>query len=203
MDAAIRKRESVLSERTLVLNRAWIPVHVTTVRHALVMLFHRSALAVCPQTYETRDFASWVKSPVPEHGRTVRTVRYEIPAPEVILLSTYDRLPRTSVPFSRRNLCRRDQQRCQYCGRRQAADSLTIDHIIPRSQGGSTNWLNCVLACPACNRKKGGRTPDQAGMRLITAPVRPDWSLVVGHEAGGVSKNVFERLGARKPALAE
>lgn len=174
----------MLSERTLVLNRSWVPIHLTTVRRALVMLFHQAAVAVEPQSYSTFDFDQWLRWSPPEGYRIVRTPSRFIPAPEVILLSRYDRLPGLSVPFSRRNLGRRDQNSCQYCGRRQSSDQLTIDHVVPRSQGGSTGWSNCVLACIPCNRKKGCRTPDQAGMKLLTRPARPDWSLVLAVEAG-------------------
>jgi 5-methylcytosine-specific restriction endonuclease McrA len=195
MNSACRERSGVLAERTLVLNRTWAPVHVTTVRHALVMMYHRAALAVCPKTYTTHDFSSWLRVLPNDHHRVVRTVCHEIPAPDIILLAKYDRFHISSIPFSRRNLYRRDQLRCQYCGRRQLAEALTIDHVVPRSQGGSTNWSNCVLACKACNRKKGGRTPDQAGMKLLNHPVRPDWSLVAGPDAGRLTQGVLERWG--------
>jgi len=180
------------------LNRAWSPVHITSVRRALVMMYHRAALGVCPTTYETHDFSSWTRVEAPQGAKVVRTIRQEILAPDVILLSNYDRFPVMSIPFSRRNLCRRDQLKCQYCGRRQQAEALTIDHVIPRSQGGNTNWSNCVLACAGCNRKKGGRTPEQAGMRLLSAPGRPDWKLVAGHDAAKVSQLIQERLGPRR-----
>lgn len=195
MELVPAQRASVLADRTLVLNRSWSPIHVTSVRRALVMIYHRAALAVCPATYETHDFASWLRIPPEASTRVVRTTRSVIPAPDVILLSKYDRFPSYGIPFSRKNLCRRDQLRCQYCGRRQTAESLTIDHVLPRSQGGATSWSNCVLACASCNRKKGGRTPEQAGMRLLATPGRPDWSLVAGNEAGRVPPTILERLG--------
>ena len=202
MNPVPRQGSGVLAERTLVLNRAWSPVHVTSVRRALVMLYHRAALAVCPATYQTHDFASWIRTSPATPTRVVRTVRTSIPAPDVILLSKYDRIPVLCIPFSRRNLFKRDQSRCQYCGRRQPSESLTIDHVIPRSQGGSTGWSNCVLACAVCNRKKGSRTPDQAGMRLLVRPGRPDWNLVAGQETGHASRLLFEKLGISQAVRA-
>jgi hypothetical protein len=74
MEPATSERNGVLSERTLVLNRVWSPVHITSVRRALVMMYHRAALAVCPSTYETHDFASWTKVEAPNGARVVRTV---------------------------------------------------------------------------------------------------------------------------------
>ncbi len=192
---------SVLTERALVLNRSWIPVHLTTVRRALVMLYQHAAVAVQPETYETFDFDSWSRRQAACPERAVRTTRGMLQAPDVILLSNYDRIPGFSVPFSRRNLCRRDHHRCQYCGRRQGPDQMTIDHVLPRSQGGSTGWSNCVLACTPCNRKKGCRTPDQAGMKLLASPARPDWTFVLAVEAGDVEVlRRFERATARRPA---
>ncbi len=182
--AAPDRPRSVLAERTLVLNRSWIPIHLTSVRRALVMLFHHAAVAVEPDTYSTYDFEQWLRVEPPPGTRIVRTPNRVIAVPAVILLSNYDRLPGCTVPFSRRNLARRDAHRCQYCGRRQATDQLTIDHIVPRSCGGGTGWTNCVVACIPCNRKKGCRTPEQAGMKLLSTPRRPDWSLVLAVESG-------------------
>lgn len=185
MDCASPDRpRTVLAERTLVLNRSWVPIHLTTVRRALVMLFQQNAVAVEPDTYATYDFEQWLRVTPSPGSRTVRTPNREIAVPSVILLSKFDRLPGCSVPFSRRNLARRDAHRCQYCGRRQASDQLTIDHVVPRSRGGATGWTNCVLACIPCNRKKGCRNAEQAGMKLLTTPNRPDWSLVLAVEAG-------------------
>jgi 5-methylcytosine-specific restriction endonuclease McrA len=185
MDRAPPDRpRSVLGERTLVLNRSWVPIHLTTVRRALVMLFQHSAVAVEPETYTTYDFEQWLRVERQPGVQIVRTPSYFVPVPSVILLSKYDRLPGCNVPFSRRNLSRRDQHRCQYCGHRQSNDQLTIDHVVPRSRGGTTGWTNCVLACIPCNRKKGCRTPEQAGMKLLATPTRPDWALVMAVESG-------------------
>lgn len=194
MDPAPQRTASALNQRTLVLNRGWVPVHVTTVRRALTMMYQRAAAAVRTDTYETFDFSSWIAARRDGADRVVRTVRYCIPAPDVILLLNYDRMPRYNVPFSRKNLCRRDQYSCQYCGRRQSGESLTVDHVVPRARGGNTSWINCVLACASCNRKKGDRTPDEAGMRLLASPAHPDWSFVFRHESTEVSRLVLRRL---------
>jgi 5-methylcytosine-specific restriction endonuclease McrA len=182
---------SALDRRTLVLNRGWTPVHVTSVRRALVLMFHRAALAIRPDTYETFEFPAWMaRKPAPTEY-LVRTVSAAIPAPEVILLSTYDRMHRFQAPFTRKNLCRRDGLRCQYCGRRPTLEELTIDHVVPRAQGGATGWANCVLACASCNRRKGGRTPEEAGMSLIAKPARPEWTTALALDPGGHHDGVF------------
>jgi 5-methylcytosine-specific restriction endonuclease McrA len=96
--------------------------------------------------------------------------------PRVILLLAYDRLPRRHVRFSRFNIYSRDRNTCQYCGIVFSRTDLNLDHVVPRSQGGTSRWENVVCSCHACNRKKGGRTPEQAGMRLLRPPRRPEWT---------------------------
>jgi 5-methylcytosine-specific restriction endonuclease McrA len=85
-------------------------------------------------------------------------------------------VPCHEAPFTRRNLFLRDDFTCQYCGRHCASDHLSIDHVLPRSRGGATNWENCVLACVSCNARKADRTLKEAGLHLLRAPVRPRWS---------------------------
>ena len=102
-------------------------------------------------------------------------MRLRLRVPEVIVLADYDRLPSAAVSFSRRNIFKRDHYTCQYCGCQPGSEELTIDHVVPRSQGGTSTWENCVLACIACNKRKADRTPQQAGMQLRKQPVRPTW----------------------------
>lgn len=189
---------SVLDQRTLVLNRWWVPVHLTTVRRALAMMYRRAAAAVRVDTYETFDFRSWTQRGGGSDHRVIRTVRLLVPVPDVIILLNYDRVPSLLVPFSRRNLSRRDRSCCQYCGRREAHEIFTIDHIVPRSLGGKTDWSNCVLACGPCNRRKGGRTPVEAGMKLLSTPRRPDWSVVSRHEGARVPEAALRWLSSRR-----
>jgi 5-methylcytosine-specific restriction endonuclease McrA len=91
------------------------------------------------------------------------------------VLAGYNRLPTAAVAFSRRNIHKRDHWTCQYCGRQPGGAELTIDHVVPRSQGGVSTWENCVLACIDCNKHKADRTPAQARMKLHREPVRPAW----------------------------
>jgi 5-methylcytosine-specific restriction endonuclease McrA len=95
--------------------------------------------------------------------------------PEVLTLTRHDRPRHNAVTFCRRNVFKRDHQTCQYCGARPGTEELTIDHVVPRAQGGLTNWENCVLACVPCNARKANRTPEQAGMKLRRHPTRPAW----------------------------
>jgi len=99
-----------------------------------------------------------------------------IKVPRVILLLAYDRVPKRRIRFSRHNIFARDKNTCQYCGKRFATSDLNLDHVVPRSQGGITSWENVVCSCHRCNRSKGGLTPVQAGMRLISPPRKPSWT---------------------------
>lgn len=97
-----------------------------------------------------------------------------MPVPLVIRMVYYVRIPRSSVlPLSRRTVMARDQYACQYCGATPVRAELTLDHIVPRSRGGATDWENVVVACRACNQKKGSRTPREAQMTLLREPHRP------------------------------
>jgi len=165
----------VLQRPTLVLNRNWQPVNVATVERTLVMLWNETARVVDPSDYRTYDWADWTRFAPADGEPCIQAIRARIRVPEVVTLTDYDRLPAAAVSFSRRNLFKRDHQTCQYCGVQPGSAELTIDHIVPRAQGGTSTWTNCVLACVSCNMRKADRTPDQAKMRLRTQPTRPKW----------------------------
>jgi 5-methylcytosine-specific restriction endonuclease McrA len=175
----------VLSRPTLVLNRSWQPIHVTTVVRALVMLWNDSARVVEPEEYRVYDWEEWLTLAPAEGASCIRTPRVRVRVPEVVALQHYDRLPLASVTFSRRNVAKRDHHTCQYCGAQPGVEGLTIDHVVPRAQGGQSSWSNCVAACLKCNARKADRTPEQAGMRLRKSPARPDWKpLYASHGPG-------------------
>ena len=102
--------------------------------------------------------------------------------------------------FSRCNVAKRDHYTCQYCGAQPGAESITIDHVLSRSQGGASSWTNCVAACERCNARKGDRTPDQAGMRLRRRPVRPEWKPF--YAAQGARNESWSRFLTHEPVLA-
>ncbi len=165
----------VLCRPTLVLNRSWQPIHVTTVVRALVMLWNDSAKVVDPEEYRLHAWEEWMTLSPHEGGPCIRTARLRLRVPEVIALQHYDRVPLAAVTFSRRNVAKRDHYTCQYCGAQPGVEELTIDHVNPRSQGGQSSWTNCVAACVTCNARKADRTPEQAGMKLRKCPARPEW----------------------------
>ena len=101
----------------------------------------------------------------------IRTVSQSFPRPSIIRLDKMVRRPRPKVRLTKREILRRDDYICQYCGVH--TPYLTIDHIIPRRMGGQYSWENLVAACPSCNHRKGGRTPEQVSMQLLRPPKEP------------------------------
>jgi 5-methylcytosine-specific restriction endonuclease McrA len=156
-------------------------IRVISARRAFTMLFSDLAEVIQVENgqYNSYSFSSWTE--LSEYQRRfeaekhdwVRTVRLEIAVPRVIRLMGYDRLPAQTVKLNRRNLFARDRNTCQYCGRHFPTSELSIDHVLPRSLGGGDSWENLVCACIKCNARKGGRTPEQARMKLIRRPVMP------------------------------
>ena len=166
---------SVLTTKVLVLNRSYFPVHVTSVRRAVCLLYQGIAKAV-DQQYQTFDFNSWSDMSSSLHDDTVSLVDRVIRVPRVILLVAYDRVPKRQVRFSRFNVFARDNNTCQYCGEKFPRSELNLDHVIPRSRGGLSTWENVVCSCFTCNRVKGGQMPEETRMRLIRKPFRPEWT---------------------------
>lgn len=173
----------VLCRPTLVLNRNWQPVNIASVARALTLVWNETARIVDPADYQLYDWHDWSRMDPGENEPVIRTVSQRLRVPEVIALIAFDRLPQSVVTFSRRNIFKRDRYTCQYCGRQPAPDELTIDHVLPRSQGGLSTWENCVLACVRCNHAKADRTPLQAKLKLRKTPVRPDWNPVYSQHA--------------------
>ena len=194
-----------LSAKVLVLNRMYAAMRVVSAKRAFCLLARDIAEVIHVDTngdanggapgggqYINYDFESWLEISAlqhefePERHDWVKTVRMDIAVPRIIRLLGYDKLPEQAVKLNRRNLFARDRNRCQYCGRIYPTSDLSIDHILPRSRGGGDSWENLVCACIRCNARKGGRTPDQAGMKLVKPALRPKRNplitLRLGHE---------------------
>ena len=165
----------LLETGVLVLNRVYQPIHITSVRRAFSLLYQGAAKAI-DQEFQLFDFESWSALSVAVHDESVGTVGRRIRVPRVIVLMAYERMPKTRIRFSRFNIYARDENTCQYCGIRLPRVDLNLDHVVPRSRGGATSWENVVCSCVPCNLKKGGRTPQEARMRLLRTPSRPRWT---------------------------
>ncbi|MBS1257532.1 MAG: hypothetical protein MAG551_00576 [Candidatus Scalindua arabica] len=173
-----------LESSVLVLNKFYAAVHIVNVKRAFALLFKESAEVVSIDNgqYNSYDFSSWVdvsafkaefELPDEDQYESIRTFSIEIRVPKIIRLVVYDKLPKTRVKFNRKNIFARDKNICQYCGKRFPTSELSLDHVVPRTQGGISTWKNIVCACTDCNKHKGGRRPLEAGMKLIRKPVQP------------------------------
>lgn len=165
----------MLNATVLVLNRSFLPIHVTSVRRAFSLVYQGIARVV-NEEYRTFDFEQWCGVPLSGNDDAIGTSRGRIRLPRVIALAHFDRVPRRHLRFSRANVLTRDDFTCQYCGERRPKSDLNLDHVIPRALGGRSTWENVVASCVDCNRRKGGRTPGQAGLRLRRRPQRPHWT---------------------------
>ena len=171
----------VLSSHVLVLNRSWVSIGTITVKNAVILLMRNSAKILATGTYLTYSWEEWLEeSPETIEAKSyIKTPNLNIPTPEVIILTNYDDIFRTTVKFSTKAVFRRDNFTCAYCGKRKKVEDLSIDHIIPRSRKGGTNWLNCVTSCFTCNNAKGNRTVAEANLKLHFKPRVPKWSPVI------------------------
>ena len=172
----------LLETNVLVLNRFFMAVRVVDVRRAFTLLYRECAEVIDMESnaaFQSYDFESWCelseftamdKQPGEEY---LQTTRFELRIPRILRLTRFEKMPMQTVRFNRKNLFARDDQTCQYCGRHAPLSQLSMDHVIPRSHGGSTSWENIVCCCLKCNGRKGGRTPKQARMKLLRTPARP------------------------------
>ena len=178
---------SCLDGNVLLLNAHYVALRVVSVRRAFALLFKRDTsnrpvaevVHIEDGRHLSYNFDDWAelsafkKEFEPAEHDWIRTVRFDLVVPRIVRVLTFSKLPRQDVKFNRRNIFARDRSTCQYCGKRFPTAELSLDHVVPRSQGGSTTWENVVCACFTCNVRKGGRTPDQAGLHLIRPPVKP------------------------------
>jgi 5-methylcytosine-specific restriction endonuclease McrA len=146
-----------LNDPVLVLNANYEPLNVCTIRRAVGLIFAEKASLIA-------------------NGRGhIRTVSTAFPCPSIIRLDSMVKRPRPQVKLTKREIFRRDNYTCQYCGAKPQV--LTVDHIIPRRLGGKASWDNLVTACPSCNHRKGGRMVQQANMKLLRKPTTPSASM--------------------------
>lgn len=144
----------MLNGNVLILNQDYQPLSVCNVKRSLMLLFLDKAEMLHDRPH-----------------MKIRTITSEFEYPSVIRLRRYARIPFKNIVLTRKNIMKRDGNRCQYCG---TSSDLTIDHVLPKSRNGKDSWENLVTACNKCNHKKGNRTPGEAGMPLKRDPFRPN-----------------------------
>jgi hypothetical protein len=175
--------------RILVINRNYQPITTITLKSAIGKLFNERAVIVLPpgadsETWQELTWGDW-SDLKPKEGETVlQAAKRVFKIPEIIKTLNFADLPNRRVKLSRRAIYKRDEYTCQYCGKKAPSqmpiEDLTIDHVLPKSQGGKTTWGNVALACLDCNRKKDNKTPDQAKMPLLRRPKMPDYDILQG-----------------------
>lgn len=173
----------------LALNSNYQAVNIIGWRKAMSMIFTGTAEVIyidsANKYWHNLKFMDWAELSKlkaefePDDYKFIRTIDLKIAVPRIIRILGYDKLPRHDVKFNRQNIFARDNRKCQYCGNKLPTDELSLDHVVPKTQGGKTTWDNIVCACLKCNIKKGGRTPEQARMKLITVPVKPKRNPVI------------------------
>ena len=167
-----------LQQQVLVLNRLWQAVNVCSVERALGLLYtgHAQVVSENEGNFNTFSFNEWCSYTDGHDGEdALRSISLRFRLPQIILLSVFDRLPKKEIRYSKENVLARDKYTCQYCSTKYERRKLNLDHVIPRQQGGPSNWENVVCSCLNCNHVKANRTPEQAGMRLLREPVKPKW----------------------------
>jgi len=116
------------------------------------------------------------------NGQCLHSISITVPVPSIIRLKYFVRIRRKEISLTKKNIIKRDNHQCQYCGRK--SGMMTTDHIIPKSYGGDDSWENLVCACLECNNRKGNRRPKEASMRLLHIPKRPNYFTFVLSELG-------------------
>ncbi len=154
----------MLNQSVLLLNQNYEPLTICNAKKAIILIYLGKAEAI-------ENDSQWIRS-----------INSQLRLPVVIRLIRYVRAPKKRIILNRKNLLIRDNYTCQYCSRR--VQPLTVDHVIPKQFGGKDTWENLVIACLPCNNRKANRTPDQAGMRLVNKPKRPNHFFYFQHFIG-------------------
>ncbi|MHB8335954.1 MAG: HNH endonuclease [Ignavibacteriaceae bacterium] len=159
-----------MNAKVLILNQSYEPLTVCNIKKAIVLIYLGKAELV-----------------VQDKRKELRSVSKTFPWPSIIRLSQFITLPYKRVVLTRKNILRRDEYKCSYCGRGDLP--LTIDHVVPKSKGGIDSWDNLVCACTFCNNKKGDRTPVEANMILLNRPFKPSHIMFIKNVVGKLDEN--------------
>jgi 5-methylcytosine-specific restriction endonuclease McrA len=162
-----------LNKPVLVLNFSYEPLNITDIKRAVSLIVIGKAEMV-----------------EPKDGLKIHSPSIILPVPSVIRLKYYINPYTFKVKLTRKNLFKRDDGRCQYCGTNK---NLTVDHIIPVSRNGETSWKNCVVCCHDCNSKKGDRTPQESGMKLLKKPKEPTIITFLNRFTGSEDNNIWDK----------
>lgn len=160
----------------LVLNRNWQAINIRTPQDAFCQMATNAAMALDIEGLEhirPVKWEEWITLPVREHDTFVRTARGAIRVPTVIVSVNYARVPKKRPKLSAKSIRERDGNRCQYTGKLLHPHEGSLDHIVPRSRGGTNNWENLVWSAKEVNQRKADRLPHEAGLKLLAIPRAP------------------------------
>jgi 5-methylcytosine-specific restriction endonuclease McrA len=164
---------NVLRDQVLVLNRNWQAIDVITVETAFCNLVRGVATAIDTEAMRPVTWSEWMSLPVRETDKSIGTTHGHVRVPTVIACTSYDRMPKKSPKLNSANIRKRDGGRCQYTNRLLAPHEGNLDHVVPKSRGGKDTWTNLVWSSKEINQKKGDKTPEEAGLRLLRRPQAP------------------------------
>lgn len=148
-----------LNNLCLVLNQNYEPISITRIKRAICLVYAGKAEIV------------------EKYSFYIHTVKEKFIAPSVLRLLYFANIRRYNIPLNKKNIFKRDNYTCQYCGKREGP--FTIDHVIPKKKGGEESWENLVTCCIKCNNKKGDKTPSEAKMKLIRKPKKPFFFFII------------------------
>lgn len=160
----------------LVLNKNWQAINICTPADALSMMYANTATGLDIRGKDDMvplEWKNWVNLKCSDDDCIVQTIQGHIKIPKIIILCRYDKVPKKRPKITRKGIWLRDKGICQYTGKKIKPNEGNIDHVIPKSRGGKTDWTNCVLAHKKVNAKKADRTPEEAGLKLIRQPYVP------------------------------
>jgi 5-methylcytosine-specific restriction endonuclease McrA len=167
---------SLSKDIVLVLNKNWQAINITTPSEALSMMYCDSATGLNIKGKDDMvplKWKEWLTLICDENDTFVKTIQGNIKIPKIIILCKYDKVPKKRPKLTRKGIWLRDEGVCQYTGKKINPNDGNIDHVIPKSRGGKTDWTNCVLAHKKVNAKKADKTPEEAGLKLIRQPYIP------------------------------
>lgn len=167
----------------LVLNKSYIPIHIVDWKKGMSLIFQENAKPL-DQDLILYSFQEWLlfsTDYISKNYPKINTTKYEIAIPEIILLKNFDRLPHRDVKYSRQTLFERDGYKCYLCNNIFERKDLTVDHVIPRSKGGVTNWSNTITCCKNCNSIKSNKYLHELNLKPFFMPKKPRWINPISH----------------------
>ncbi len=180
----------VLDRRVLILNKDFTAIGTCSVRRSLILLFSRKAKVVNQEEkiendeiwmgFQSYSWDEWSKIPLKENEDCIKSSHLKFKIPEVIHLTDYEKFRhrRKNLKLTAKNIYKRDDWTCVYCNKKYPKTYLSVDHLVPKSKGGSNSWTNLVTACRPCNRKKGSKNLSECGMKLHKTPHEPVWTSI-------------------------